>query len=134
MAASSLSRSTSRFAKAVALTAALFAACGHHQAPAAVVDAFGLGHWRVSVVIQPARAGTNQLHLTFARGRVLADDVADAHVEVNRRDVPLAAYGAGHYAAQTNVFDHGGRWVALVSATGKDGTHYAHRFAFSISP
>ncbi len=98
-----------------------------------MVDGFALGHWRVSLVIQPARAGINQVHLTFAEGRVLADDVTDARVQVRGRDVPLTAYGAGHYAAQTTVFDRGGSWVALVSATGKDGGHYAHRIAFSIS-
>ena len=132
---SSRSRSISRFASAVALSAALIAAaCGHHQQPAAVVDAFSLGHWRVSLVIQPAHAGTNQLHLTFARGRMLADDVAEARVTVRSADVSLSAYGAGHYAAQTTVFDHRGRWVAQISATGKDGAHYAHRVAFSIGP
>ena len=99
-----------------------------------MVDAFALGHWRVSLVVQPARAGTNQVHLTFARDRTLADDVVDARMRVNGREVPLTGYGAGHYAAQTQAFDHGGRWVAFIDATGKDGAHYAHRVAFRISP
>ena len=131
-----------RAVAALAVAAAALVGCGRGSGgdavPRSVVDAFDVGHWHASVVIEPGHVGTNQLHLTFAANGTLAADVASATVSVARRGssartpVALTDFGSGHYATQTKVLRAAGAWVAFIGVTGKDGAPYDHEIAFRI--
>lgn len=103
---------------------------------------FELGDWRASLVVDPAQAGRNEIHLFLlsAPGR-LATDVASARVSVQTSgggigpiDVNLSEEGAGHFVTETGVMTVTGEWIALVSVRRADGFSTNARIAFRLSP